>query len=138
MPQVMSPLALNYAPTQANHAVRLQDLQTASAPPSYPPSGDAQTGGTWVDGRPIYRQVISVDSSAPGTAGATLGTVNGFEHLVRFEGFGSMDSQGLTGYVAINGSGFSGKVMPNGQFRLYGPDGETLHNIKVTVDYLKP
>jgi hypothetical protein len=40
--------------------------------------------------------------------------------------------------VAINGSGFSGKVMPNGQFRLYGPDGETLHNIKVTVDYRKP
>jgi hypothetical protein len=137
MPEVYSFCRLNYTPAHPKDAVRLQDLQTAAAPPSYPGTGSAQTGGTWVDGKPIWREVLLVDELLPGTAGAVLGTVTGFDHLVRFEGYGSMDSQGLTGYVAINGSGFSAKVMPDGEVRLYGPEGDKLFNIRLIVDYLK-
>jgi hypothetical protein len=137
MPQVMSPLVLNYTPSQPNDAVRLQDLQTASAPPSYPPSGEAQTGGTWTDGKPVYREVLTAPDMTPGASGTVLGTVTDFDKPVRFEGYGSVDASALTGFIPLNGSGFSMNVMPDGQVKIFGPDGVMLHNVWVIVDYLK-
>ena len=58
------PVVLNGAPTENNHAVRLQDLNNANNANNY--SKDEQIIGKWIDEKPLYRQCIflnEIDSS---------------------------------------------------------------------------
>lgn len=47
-------------------------------------AAEIDTGGHWVDGKSIYRQIIT--GSASGTAEVTLGTISGIDTVIHIEG----------------------------------------------------
>ncbi|MDR1314861.1 MAG: hypothetical protein LBQ12_14525 [Deltaproteobacteria bacterium] len=90
------------------------------------------TGGKWIDGKTVWKCTFWAGPFTPGLTGSIVGHLPGIDTVVKTDGMAFVAGKGA---VEVNGSGFSAVVLPNGDVKVYGPEGETAAYLHFTVRF---
>ena len=101
---------------------------------------EVKTGGTWIDGKPIYRKILVYKGETTQNVPIDIGSISNVEDIEDFKGTLKFDRGGVIhlGYINNdNNKVFEANIDPTGKITAISPYNNANSKITITVEYTK-
>ena len=100
---------------------------------------EAKTGGTWIDGKPIYRKTFIYEGKTTANAYISIGNISNVEDIETIKGTLRLHAGGFISLGYMNNDNnkvFEVNIMDN-EVRAFSPYNSSNSKIVITVEYTK-